>query len=155
MTADRPHGFAEASPRPRSSTATCLVRGVGTDLGFEVETKRTLDFSSNRPKVLTYQSAKGLTFDTVLMPRLVRKSFTREPDDLIERLLLVGITHAMTWVYLSSTDPGSMATPGKIGAASGYGSLAVQQAGKVVGAGAKALMTSSGNGGGDELLGLL
>ncbi len=90
-----------------------LAKGLA-DLGFEVETKDTLNFASNRPKVLTYQSAKGLTFDTVLMPRLVRPSFTREPDDLIERLLFVGITRAMTWVYLSSTEPDSLAALDKI-----------------------------------------
>jgi superfamily I DNA/RNA helicase len=32
------------------------------------------DFSDLRPKILTIYSAKGLTFDAVVIPRLVRKA---------------------------------------------------------------------------------
>jgi superfamily I DNA/RNA helicase len=131
-----------------------FARGLA-DLSFEVETKKNLDFASNRPKVLTYQSAKGLTFDTVLMPRLVQSSFTRESEDLIERLLFVGITRAMTWVYLSSTEPDSLPALEEIWEAEDTGSLAVQEAGEVVGVGAKAPSTGTGKDGDDGLLGLL
>ena len=131
-----------------------LAKGLA-DLVFEVETKKNLDISSNRPKVLTYQSAKGLTFDTVLMPRLVRKSFTRESDDLIERLLFVGITRAMKWAYLSSTDPGSLTALGMIAEARLAGSLAAQGAVEAVGAGATPSAAKKGPAAEDGLRDLL
>jgi superfamily I DNA/RNA helicase len=79
------------------------------DEGLEVETwdrrdGSVLDFGNGIPKVLTLHSAKGLTFDTVIMPRLVRNSFTRVSDTRRERLLFVGITRATKWVYLSAVD---------------------------------------------------
>ena len=42
--------------------------------GLVVESQEDLDFTSDAPKLLTYYSAKGLTFDSVLMPRLVPRS---------------------------------------------------------------------------------
>jgi len=79
------------------------------DEGLEVETwdrrnSRVLDFSSGIPKILTLHSAKGLTFDTVIMPRLVQASFPRVSDMRRERLLFVGITRATKWVYLSTVE---------------------------------------------------
>lgn len=139
---------------PRRNQMFGLAKGLA-ELGFEVETKDNLNFASNRPKVLTYQSAKGLTFDTVLMPRLVRTSFTREADDLIERLLFVGITRAMTWVYLSSTEPESLPALDKIWEAEDTGSLAVQGAGEEVCTGATPSAVKTGQAAGDGLLDLL
>ena len=43
--------------------------------GFEVEAQDNPDFTNVKPKILSYHSAKGLTFDTVLLPRLVAASF--------------------------------------------------------------------------------
>ncbi len=139
---------------PRRAQMLGLAKAL-TELGFAVETKDSLSFASNRPKVLTYQSAKGLTFDTVLMPRLVRSSFTREPADLIERLLFVGITRAVRWVYLSSTEPGSLAALAAIREAEDSGSLAVQEAGEAVAAGAAKAGGAKGKAEGDGLLDLL
>ena len=68
------------------------------EAGFEVETMRDLDFSTNQPKVLSYSSAKGLTFDSVLLPRLASKSFGRWTETNIRRLLFVAITRATDWV---------------------------------------------------------
>ena len=79
------------------------------DAGLEVETRdpqegNTLDFGNGIPKVLTLHSAKGLTFDTVIMPRLVEGSFRRVSDARREKLLYVGITRATKWVYLSTVE---------------------------------------------------
>jgi superfamily I DNA/RNA helicase len=79
------------------------------EAGLEVETwdrrdGSVLDFASGLPKVLTLHSAKGLTFDTVIMPRLVEMSFRRVSDARREKLLYVGITRATKWVYLSTVD---------------------------------------------------
>lgn len=71
--------------------------------GIPVETRKNgLDFASQIPKVLTLHSAKGLTFDSVLMPRLVSATFARRPEELTNRLLYVGITRATKWLYLST-----------------------------------------------------
>ena len=52
---------------------------------------------------MAYPSAKGLTFDTVLMPCLNRRLF-RIMDERLERWLFVGITRATKWIYFSTTD---------------------------------------------------
>ncbi len=139
---------------PRKNQMFGFAKGL-TELGFEVETKRDLDFTNNRPKVLTYQSAKGLTFDSVLMPRLVNTSFTRESTDLIERLLFVGITRAMNWVYLSSTDPLTLPAIASIWGAADSGSLAVQDASVRARAGQAASTAKTQPPPDDDLTGLL
>jgi len=60
-----------------------------------------LDFSSGRPAVLTYHSAKGLTFDSVLMPGVTRTAI-RARQTAARRMLFVAITRATHWAYLSS-----------------------------------------------------
>jgi superfamily I DNA/RNA helicase len=81
------------------------VEGVARDLcrrAIPVETRKSgLDFSNSIPKVLTIHSAKGLTFDTVLLPRLVPNCFGKL-SVWAQRLLYVGITRATKWVYLST-----------------------------------------------------
>ncbi|MGE3845188.1 MAG: UvrD-helicase domain-containing protein [Vicinamibacterales bacterium] len=66
------------------------------------------DFDSDRPKIMSYHSAKGLTFDSVLMPRLVPQSFARVPPERVERLLFVAITRATNWCYFSATAGASL-----------------------------------------------
>jgi superfamily I DNA/RNA helicase len=89
-----------------------FARGL-TEAGLEVEVKQEsrkkdapfppLDFTSEVPKLLTYHSAKGLTFESVLLPRLVPGSFNRStiPET---NLLFVGATRATRWVYLSTVQ---------------------------------------------------
>jgi superfamily I DNA/RNA helicase len=113
---------------PRTRQMFGVAKGLG-ERGIDVETKRVLDFTSNRPKVMPYPSAKGLTFDSVLMPRLTDKSFEKEDDERVERLLFVGITRAMKWVYMSSTDPNSLAPLDTLGEAEDAGSLEIQTGG--------------------------
>ena len=74
--------------------------------GIPVETVKNdaLDFSTPLPKLLTFHSAKGLTFDSVLMPRLVKNSFPGPMSKRTERLLYVGLTRATKWLYLSGTQ---------------------------------------------------
>lgn len=84
---DQVYGFAEAM----------------AEAGIEVETQdNNINFATDLPKFMTYQSAKGLTFDTVVMPRLVQKSFPHTTPELLERQLFVGITRATRWVYMST-----------------------------------------------------
>jgi superfamily I DNA/RNA helicase len=82
-----------------------------TESGLQVEIRKEvwrkeaelppLDFTSDLPKLMTYHSAKGLTFDSVLLPRLVRGGFRRStiPET---NLLFVGTTRATKWVFLSA-----------------------------------------------------
>jgi superfamily I DNA/RNA helicase len=77
--------------------------------GLEIETPDNTNFNSELPKIMPYYSAKGLTFDTVLLPRLVRSSFPRVTNPGIARLLFVGITRATKWVYMSTCKDGEIA----------------------------------------------
>jgi len=63
------------------------------------------DWSSGRPKLMTYHSAKGLTFDSVFVPRLTPRSFARTAENILFRQLFIAIARATRWVYLS-TDGG-------------------------------------------------
>jgi len=80
----------------------------GIDIEFSKKFNEDIDLSSNKPKVMTYHKAKGLTFDTILMPSLTRNSFSGRSDSEIVRLLFVGISRAVKWVYLSSTHNSSL-----------------------------------------------
>jgi superfamily I DNA/RNA helicase len=63
----------------------------------------SFDFGNSTPKIATYHSAKGLTFDTVLLPRLVKDSFQWiNEDHLRKRMIFVGIARATQWVYIST-----------------------------------------------------
>ncbi len=86
-----------------------MVHGYARDLaarGIEAEVYPNLDFGSDRPKVMPYHSAKGLTLDTVLLPRLVPEGFVRFSAEMTERLLFVGLTRATKWAYLSTVAAG-------------------------------------------------
>lgn len=84
-----------------------------TEAGLEVEVPGkgrrpseypTHDFQSECPKLMTYYGAKGLTFETVIMPRLVPSSFNQVSPERLAKLLFVGITRATRWVYMSTVE---------------------------------------------------
>jgi superfamily I DNA/RNA helicase len=63
------------------------------------------DFSNSLPKIVTYFSAKGLTFDSVLLPRLTESAFSWiEDNSLRSRIFFVGIARATQWAYLSTVE---------------------------------------------------
>ena len=80
------------------------------DLGVSVEFKYnddesnnfidTLDFSSSTPKILTYHSAKGLQFDTVILPM-----YAGAADDDSKKALYVAMTRAMHQLYVMYSTP--------------------------------------------------
>jgi len=75
------------------------------EFGLEAEVQgrgETLNFANLTPKLLTYHSAKGLTFDSVLLPRVVKSSFERRTEDQVLRMMFVAVTRAARWVYLST-----------------------------------------------------
>jgi superfamily I DNA/RNA helicase len=95
---------------PQNRQVYGFARGL-TDAGIPVEvppqrgSKQALpahDFASPNPKLMAFHSAKGLTFDSVFMPRLTDDAFPRTTPERVERLLFVGITRATRWCYFSS-----------------------------------------------------
>ena len=86
-----------------------------------------LDFSSCLVKVMPYHSAKGLTFDTVLLPRLVDSAFRKVDEEQLLRLLFVGITRATTWVFLSTCWGKEHPVLGAVGLFDGGPDLVVQE----------------------------
>jgi len=97
---------------PNNAKLFSLARLL-TEAGLEVEVPHkggrpseypSHDFQSERPKLMTYYGAKGLTFETVIMPRLVPSSFNQVKPDRLEKLLFVGITRATRWVYMSTVE---------------------------------------------------
>lgn len=80
-----------------------VVRAIGNKLkesGIDVEFEDNVDFSSDKPKVMTYHKAKGLTFDSVFLPSLVNSNFNNFKEGIPRRMLFVGITRAIKWVYM-------------------------------------------------------
>ena len=85
-----------------------------SEAGLEVEINESarrkddtvppVDFGTPLPMFMPYPSSKGLTFDTVLMPRLNRKLLGKTDPDRLERWLFVAITRATRWLYASTTD---------------------------------------------------
>ncbi len=77
-------------------------RGVTVEKAVARSEDGACDFGNAIPKIATYYSAKGLTFDSVLLPRLTESSFSWIEDSTRIRLFFVGIARATQWVYLST-----------------------------------------------------
>ncbi|MEP6671818.1 MAG: UvrD-helicase domain-containing protein [Chthoniobacter sp.] len=97
--------------------------------GLDLETQKELDFGTGKPKMITYYSAKGLTFDTVLMPRLVNDSAWKMMEARAVKLLFVGITRATRWAYFSATEAEQLTALRRLLPLVGRGDLTVQRAG--------------------------
>lgn len=76
--------------------------------GMDIYTRSDLSFDGNRPIVLTYHSAKGLTAESVFLPSLTANAFRGLEDEHIARMLFVGITRATDWVWLGTRDTGRL-----------------------------------------------
>jgi superfamily I DNA/RNA helicase len=77
-------------------------RGVTVEKAVPRSGDGGCDFGNAMPKIATYYSAKGLTFDSVLLPRLTESSFSWIDEATRLRLFFVGIARATQWVYLST-----------------------------------------------------
>ncbi len=66
------------------------------------EPQNALDFTSRRPKLITFHSAKGLMFDSVFLPGLTAGNFARYSESRVRRLLFVALTRASRWLFMSS-----------------------------------------------------
>jgi len=101
---------------PQKRQAFGSAQGL-TQAGMEVEVPKrrsgnnalpTHDSNSSRPKLMAFHSAKGLMFDSVLMPRLVSGSFQRVSPARQERLVFVALTRATKRAYLSTSLDNSL-----------------------------------------------
>jgi hypothetical protein len=79
-----------------------LVAAWLAECGFEVETEGEADFKTEPVKVLSYEQARGLTFDSVLLPRVVPESFDGADIESTRRLIFGAATRASKWLYLST-----------------------------------------------------
>lgn len=79
-------------------------RGVTVEKAVPRSDDGGCDFGNAMPKIATYYSAKGLTFDSVLLPRLTESSFSWIDEVTRMRLFFVGIARATQWVYLSTVQ---------------------------------------------------
>ena len=81
-------------------------RGVRLEKAMPIDAQnvihRPYDFKSLCPKITTYALAKGLSFDSVLMPFLTEEVLSGIPDERRYRLIFVGMIRASRWVYLST-----------------------------------------------------
>ncbi len=78
-----------------------------TEAGIEVSVQKRdkpIDFSTPLPKLMTYHQGKGLTFDSVFLPRLDQGSFRGAMQARIHNMLFVGISRAIKWVFMSGTN---------------------------------------------------
>ena len=121
---------------PNKAKLFSLARTL-SEAGLEVEVPKQHrateffihDFQSERPKLLTYYAAKGLTFDTVIMPRLVPASFRQMSLERLEKLLFVGLTRATRWAYLSTVEGPMLPPVLDLASLESAGTITVQRAG--------------------------
>lgn len=88
---------------PQRRLVFAYAKGL-KELGIDVltDSRDGIEFGDPRPKVLTYHEAKGLTFDSIFMPRLDTGAFT---EHLLRRqlpLIFVGVSRAVRWACLST-----------------------------------------------------
>jgi len=96
-------------PRPQllhDLAKELLKRGLPVEKIVEPDAQNVLhdsyDLRNQAPKMLTYFSAKGLTFDSVFLPQLTEKNYHNLDDVLLQRMLFFGISRAKHWVYFST-----------------------------------------------------
>jgi len=81
-------------------------RGLPVEKILEPDAQNVLndsyDFRNETPKMLTFLTAKGLTFDSVFLPRLTEQNYHSSDDVRLQRMLFFGISRARHWVYFST-----------------------------------------------------
>ena len=83
-------------------------------------------FDNLVPKIANFYQAKGLTFDSVFLPRLTDKAYSWTRPDQLKRMMFVGIARATQWVYLSTVEGQEFGGWGALEEAATQGHLIVQ-----------------------------
>lgn len=115
------HGYAQG----------LIERGVQVERALPVG--GDADFHGELPKLCTYHSVKGLTFDSALLPRLQSSYVRKFESGLLETMLFTGMTRATHWVYLSSTRPDGFGNFSVFERAAANNHLALQRSGAAEG----------------------
>ena len=105
-----------------------VEKAIAKENGHKPEV--TCSFDNAVPKIATFFQAKGLTFDSVLIPRLTVKAFYYFNREIIKRMLFVGIARATQWVYLSTIEWQEFQEMDKLTEAVALGHLTMQKAGE-------------------------
>lgn len=102
---------------PKQSQVHGFAKGF-KEAGVDVEVQERdtpIDFSNALPKLMTYHQAKGLSFDSVFLPRLNQSSFPGEMSKRIGHMCFVGVSRAVKWVYMSGNKQALIATMQELG----------------------------------------
>lgn len=102
-----------------------VERAVTNEEGGKI--KVYCDFGNLVPKVATFFQAKGLTFDSVILPRLTEQAYQWTRPRQRGRMLFVGIARATQWVYLSTVRDAEFAEIDVLRAAAAQGHLTIQE----------------------------
>jgi DNA helicase IV len=90
----------------------------------------TCAFTNLVPKIATFFMAKGLTFDSILLPRLTAKAYDWTRREQLKRMMFVGIARATQWVYLSTVKGTEFDEMAVLGEAATQGHLTIQEGGE-------------------------
>jgi superfamily I DNA/RNA helicase len=115
------HHFAELLKDPRLEIRKILsdVRNDGS--------QNKLDFGNDCPKLLTFQNAQGITFDTIVIPQIITSSFPKNISELqLQKIFFSAITRATKWVFLSTHNVDSLPLLNKIKPLQEQGLLNIQ-----------------------------
>jgi len=129
------YGDAIAVLFPQQRQVHGFAKGF-KEAGIDVEVQQRdapLDFSNPTPKLMTYHQAKGLTFDSVFLPRLNQSSFPGKLGERIEHLCFVGASRAVKWVYMSGKNQALIAPMRELGQNTSRRFLETQLSSEVVG----------------------
>ena len=104
-----------------------IVVEKAVKIGEGAKVRIACDFGNLVPKIATIFMAKGLTFDSVLLPRLTEKAYqwTKRPQR--GRILFVGIARATQWVYLSTVGGLGFEEMAVLREAAAQGHLTIQE----------------------------
>jgi len=120
---------------PKQSQVHGFAKGF-KEAGIDVEVQERdapIDFATANPKLMTYHQAKGLSFDSVFLPRLNQSSFPGEMSKRIGHLCFVGVSRAVKWVYLSGNKQALIAPMQELGQITERSFLETRISGEAVG----------------------
>jgi superfamily I DNA/RNA helicase len=115
------HGIA----RGLEERGVKVERAVTNEEGGKI--KVYCDFGNLVPKIATFFMAKGLTFDSVVLPRLTEHAYQWTKPRQRGRMLFVGIARATQWVYLSTVRDAEFAEIEVLRGAAAQGHLTIQE----------------------------
>jgi len=118
------HGIAEGL----AERGVTVEKAATKEKAGKVEV--TCAFTNLVPKIATFFMAKGLTFDSVLLPRLTAKAYDWTRREQLKRMMFVGIARATQWVYLSTVERQEFQEMNTLKEAAAQGQMTMQASGE-------------------------